>query len=68
MEWLDIESAPKDGTECVFYSMRHGVLVGFIPSHMSHYKITEAIIKTAFNRTGHQFKPTHWMPLPEPPK
>lgn len=58
-EWQKIETAPIDGTEVLVY----------VPRRLG------ALIGTAYNTTGAQWwgrnlgdlKPTHWMPLPEPP-
>lgn len=66
-EWQPIETAPKDGSDLLlFVRTRHGrretaVLPGF---WMGPFWVT-------FNHDGaisNSADPTHWMPLPEPPK
>lgn len=59
-KWQPIDTAPKDGTEILVY----------IPRRRG------AIYAGASNPSGHQWwsknlgaiKPTHWLPLPEPPR
>lgn len=58
--WRPIETAPTDGSEVIVY----------VPRRLGH------LIAGARNTTGLQWwsrnlgdlKPTHWMPLPEPPR
>ena len=58
MKWKTIESAPRDGTEILGWSKRHGIHVGML----ANYKKPEMPLKS-----GKWFQPTHWMSLPEPP-
>ena len=70
MSWQPIETAPKDGTEVLLYFSDGRILIG-------DYVVTEQLRhgKTAWKNEGwrtffglvHDNKPTHWMPLPEPP-
>lgn len=75
MEWRPIESAPRDGTEFLAFEAGEGapdiwpnmMAVGFIQ------KIGEHEYFYVAHYAGHEAefmieKPTHWMPLPEPPK
>lgn len=65
MEWLPIDTAPKDGTEILIFEPKH-------------YNNDDAIYVVIYTRKGkwvesqgelyHTFYPTHWMPLPDPPK
>ena len=73
MDWHPIETAPKDGT----------ILIGKIPNEnpdlnreikwavgwCSLYKWEWAGMKKAtWLKLNEEHQPTHWMPLPEPPK
>ena len=63
MKWQPIETAPKDRTTVLVYE----------PSHPSSL-IDDGFVDAAyFNgavwQSGFGYpEPTHWMPLPEPPK
>jgi hypothetical protein len=72
--WRPIETAPKDGTNYLIYVREFKQ-----PVRMSSYEITERFVNGKSDyRTegwtdcrslmGNQYLPTHWMPLPEPPK
>ena len=72
-EWQPIETAPKDGTRicCYFKEKKHGMyklesevlLKVFCPLHKNYCSNS---IKP--NCLGIPDRPTHWMPLPQPPK
>lgn len=57
MDWQPIESAPKDGTTVLVWSPTHGAFVAWNKGHGWH---TEPGVYVR--------RPTHWMPIPEPPK
>jgi hypothetical protein len=57
-DWLPIETAPKDGTEVMGWSKRHGFHIGTV----TPYKKPEMP-----KRHGGWFQPSHWTPLPSPP-
>lgn len=66
-EWQPIETAPKDGTSVLTWGCVHddgGV----------HMFETPSFQLSRFGETGWvsaalgTHEPTHWMPLPEPPK
>ena len=57
--WLPIETAPKDGTDVLVYSLGRVVSAYF---SKSQDEWLEVIHNYSF------YAPTHWMPLPEPPK
>ena len=55
--WQPIETAPKDGTCVLVYSKGRVISAYFL-----HDDWLEVLHSYSFN------DPTHWMPLPEPPK
>lgn len=58
MDWKPIESAPKDGRE---------VLACFVGQFGRHIVFVANANPDKVERQGYA-SPTHWMPLPEPPK
>ena len=63
-EWQPIETAPKDGLYDILVSEGLGV-------YMATWSRLGPLPNTKFGwvtNTGFQIEPTHWMPLPEPPK
>lgn len=67
-QWQDISTAPKDGTKML---MRGGVYHGFpfvgfwAPSPYAQDRPWETVIGRS---NLYEHAPTHWMPLPAPPK
>jgi hypothetical protein len=62
MEWQPIETAPKDGTPVMIYDPEFSIKV-YVAAWMYDFQWVEA------DGEHHlEFNPTHWMPLPEPPK
>ena len=66
MEWKTIETAPKDG--------EHILVTRFPATTKSPMKIawwgklkSKKVWKIG-NKTELRWSPTHWMPLPQPPK
>ncbi len=68
MKWQPIETAPKDGTPILAYRGDHYKSFG-------HVQVT--YWRTAAHKVGYigwgefnqrWWPPTHWMPLPEPPR
>ena len=57
-EWQPIATAPKDGTTLLIYCERRGEHVGKWLRHKECWIVTG----------GDSIVPTHWMPLPEPPR
>ena len=68
-EWQPIETAPKDGTF---------IILGYAGSHVSEGRWVSDPSRNHWRETGwfdtdadvlcdHPGRPTHWMPLPEPP-
>ena len=72
MEWQPIDTAPRDGTR-VLLSNAHGVwMAEYRPVCTSGYRPDSPWFSVMLNhehipRVGRHNKPTHWMPLPEPP-
>ncbi len=71
-EWMDIESAPKDGSDIILYGK---------DEYGEFYEVNEKVVQIGFwDRNSWRltlwgpyesklwFLPTHWMPLPTPPK
>lgn len=54
--WQPIETAPKDGTLVLVYEECNGIMLGYYRTEWR--EATEAMT----------IQPTHWQPLPEPPK
>lgn len=72
MTWQPIETAPKDGT-LILLARPQGVWVGkWVPVFVSGYvpdnKWRSHLLNHDHLGAGGYGKPTHWMPLPEPPK
>ena len=57
-KWLPIKSAPKDGELVLVYE--EFVSVAYFDADECEW-FSPGI-------TGDMYRPTHWMPLPEPPK
>lgn len=72
MEWQPIETSPKDGTKILLYGKygwmiyekskvtKTGILVGYFDD--------EQWVTVTDNPYEDIMHPTHWMPLPPPPK
>jgi hypothetical protein len=64
--WLPIESAPKDGTPILGYWTSQTADIGMCYATTMFGPSKEW---TDTNDDGHDWRPpTHWMPLPQPPK
>lgn len=59
-EWKTIETAPKDGTLVLLHGKGY-VKTGWFDDSIQIGNYPDW-------RWGLTFEPTHWMPLPEPPK
>ena len=62
MEWQQIETAPRDGSNLILWC--DGVTVGSWSANVHPWNDGNWWID-GMQVTGN---PTHWMPLPEPPK
>jgi hypothetical protein len=82
-EWQPIETAPKDGTEILVYRHDCGILLarwiaaGQFLTEPELASMTDDEVETpdwfvadfvSGCRLDDNEAPTHWMPLPEPPK
>lgn len=70
MEWQPIETAPRDGTEILAYRRDAGVFtIHFVaPADMI---VSDDEEPCWFSLNGDDLTddmPTHWMPLPKPPR
>jgi hypothetical protein len=65
-EWQPIETAPKDGTHVVLLvpGCRSVAVVG----HWFDFGQVVHGVTGFWEASATQIAPTHWMPLPEPPK
>lgn len=64
-EWQLINTAPKDGTVIVGWNEEFGCET----CNYENEIVFGWIVKSYFsNGDTYEFRPTHWMPLPEPPK
>lgn len=62
--WLPIESAPKDGTESLFYTKESGRVVLYWndwPEWPAESEVVEERWSNGFS--DQRFDPTHWMPM-----
>ena len=59
-EWMPIETAPKDDEEKLLWVKDDGMCIGGFDLCHDRWRVFEG---------GYFFiEPTHWMPLPAPPK
>lgn len=74
-EWQPSESAPRDGT-AVMLANKHGAWIGhYVDRYVSGY-VPDAKWHTLMLNHRHipqpardkSYRPTHWQPLPAPPK
>ena len=62
MEWQQIETAPKDGTEILLACALPLVDIG-----LCYWRNDNVMVGWTWG-LGKEFRnPTHWMPLPDPP-
>ena len=64
-EWQPIETAPKDGNDILVAAFGNSILVVAYDENMQHPDYPWI---TLDGPRYHREAPTHWMPLPEPPK
>jgi hypothetical protein len=61
MKWQPIETAPRDGTRFIAHIANGMITVGF-------YIQSRHFAADSLGGGQGDTRPTHWMPLPEPPK
>jgi hypothetical protein len=68
MEWKPIETAPKDGTRILVFDREyHGEIAAC--EFNKEWGWVERGLDYATEVWGYgEMEPTHWMPLPQPPK
>ena len=62
MEWQPIETAPKDGTPILIWDGEIQYVCAWVQRTPGDWRWFEFD-----GEFYHSYKPTHWMPLPEPP-
>ena len=72
-EWQPIETAPKDRTKILVFTVHGDIeLTEWCIIENSHYEEAgNDLYRKVIDETTEFWnsnKPTHWMPLPEPPK
>lgn len=68
MEWQPIDTAPKDGTRILVYDAFYAGRIA-VCQFDSYFEWVERGADYATEVWGlGEMSPTHWMPLPEPPK
>jgi hypothetical protein len=73
MEWQPIETAPKDGTKILICGGTYGCEFSPFEFYNAQNNDDPLIVIWCCNRKefcegDFHYHPTHWMPLPPPPK
>ena len=75
MEWLPIETAPKDGTRILVGREGYPRKSGKTPVNVVRWMRVKHGSQTSTRKVWHlargvqlPYAPTHWMPLPSPPR
>jgi hypothetical protein len=74
MEWQPIETAPKDGTRILAVVQGFRPAVAYWQNNRGVFDFIDAEDMPSpeawdeYLRNEPEWTPTHWMPLPEPPK
>jgi hypothetical protein len=65
MQWRPIETAPRDGTEVLLYTAQ-----GMIQGCFAYGDWEQSVCAASYDAATAYIEcvPTHWQPLPEPPK
>jgi hypothetical protein len=69
MDWQPIETAPKDGTQVLFYAPAPSIFIA--PSVANSWPLPKSqqaqMIAAGADWPNAKWNPTHWMPLPAAP-
>ena len=70
MTWQPIETAPKDGTKFLAYwpDVHGNQSESVVTTWHEQYSYLLNAFHTPYDSEDWTNAPTHWMPLPEPPK
>ena len=78
MEWQPIETAPKDGPVLLYFAAMQFQMIDGMRAHVERTAVGFCDDGDVCEQgTGHslfedwrdpEIRPTHWMPLPEPPQ
>lgn len=66
-DWLPIESAPKNGTPILGWEGLMMTTVKWSEARGSDYGYL-ALVEAGHYAEDDEWQPTHWQPLPDPPK
>ena len=70
-DWQPIETAPKDGTRILLWDTDEVVIAKWDDISMGGAEGWQIAVVNMLSGLKHYeaaFNPTHWMPLPEPPR
>lgn len=69
-DWQPIESAPRDWTDVILYDPNEDDGTGSCGVMKGWYSMKDGGFDCwmSYESTSGNISPTHWMPLPEPPK
>lgn len=69
MDWKSIETAPRDGTDVLIASEKHGIRVArFQPMNWAECLDWYIALNPGPSGGTYAADATHWMPLPHAPK
>jgi hypothetical protein len=69
MNWQPIDTAPKDGTKILVFDGVDMTTVRWMDGRSEWWPGEWQLVCAGMNAEECEFyKPTHWMPLPEPPQ
>jgi hypothetical protein len=71
VDWQPIETAPKDGTRILLWDTDEAVIAKWDDISMGGAKGWQVAVVNMIGDVNYYdaaFNPTHWMPLPEPPR